>query len=67
MAGLGVLGMGIWVRTDKTQFDPLFGETLMPVAAYILSAVGGLVVFIALIGCYGAAEDSQRLLGIVSI
>lgn len=37
-----------------------------PVGVYILIAVGAVMMFVGFLGCYGAIQESQCLLGTVS-
>lgn len=67
LCGLGVLGIGVWIRTDMVQFDELLGKSMVPIAAYILIAAGGVVLLISLVGCLGALKENRVLLGLVCI
>lgn len=64
---MGILGIGIWVRVDMMQFDALLGTSMVPIAAYVLIAAGGVVMLISLAGCLGALKENKSLLGLVSI
>ncbi|XP_076116190.1 CD151 antigen-like isoform X1 [Mytilus galloprovincialis] len=64
LCGLGVLGIGVWIRIDMVQFDELLGKSMVPIAAYILIAAGGVVLLISLVGCLGALKENRVLLGL---
>ena len=67
LAGLGILGAGVYGRVNKTQFDELFGASALVIVSYIMIGAGGLVVLISLAGCVGAFTQSKIMLAIVSI
>ncbi|CAC5411503.1 CD151 [Mytilus coruscus] len=64
LCGLGVLGIGVWIRIDMVQFDELLGKSMVPIAAYVLIAAGGIVMLISLVGCLGALKEHRVLLGL---
>lgn len=64
LCGMGILGIGIWVRLDMVQFDALLGTSMLPIAAYVLIAAGAVVLLISLAGCFGALMENRSLLGL---
>lgn len=54
---------------DTTQPESSLTSVRPPVSAgvYILIAVGALMMLVGFLGCYGAIQESQCLLGTVSI
>ncbi|XP_052065093.1 CD151 antigen-like [Mytilus californianus] len=67
LCGLGVLGIGVWIRIDMVEFDELLGKSMVPIAAYVLIAAGGVVMLISLVGCLGALKGHRVLLGLYFI
>lgn len=68
LSGIGLLGMGVWMKLDNTltkyldavnvgQAAPLLGQISL-----ILIIIGGVVLLVSLIGCCGAIKKSQPLL-----
>lgn len=64
LCGLGIIGIGIWIRIDMMQFDALLGHSIVPIAAYVLIAAGGVVLLISLAGCIGAWTRNKSLLAL---
>ncbi|XP_053102746.1 CD81 antigen [Hemicordylus capensis] len=70
LAGGIILGVALWLRHDS-QTTTLLGVTLNDskapntfyVGIYILIAVGAVMMFVGFLGCYGAIQESQCLLG----
>ncbi|KAM4617172.1 CD81 antigen [Discoglossus pictus] len=70
LAGGVILGIGLWLRheplTSKLLSQDL-GEKPAPVTfyigIYIVIAVGAVMMFVGFLGCYGAIQESQCLLG----
>uniref|UniRef100_W5MI78 Tetraspanin n=1 Tax=Lepisosteus oculatus TaxID=7918 RepID=W5MI78_LEPOC len=71
MAGGVILGVALWLRHDndtKSLLDlKLEGDeapnTFYIIRVYILIAVGAVMMFVGFLGCYGAIQESQCLLG----
>lgn len=70
LAGCVILGVSLWLRHDtKTSslLDLRFEGTEPPstfyISVYILIAVGAVMMFVGFLGCYGAIQESQCLLG----
>ncbi|KAK4886886.1 hypothetical protein RN001_003157 [Aquatica leii] len=51
IAGLGVLGVGAWIVTDKYKYVELLTTVTYPVITYFLVVAGGLILFITILGC----------------
>ncbi|NXA51659.1 CD81 protein, partial [Nothocercus julius] len=70
LAGGVILGVALWLRHDSQTTNILYlqlGEKQAPntfyVGIYILIAVGAVMMFVGFLGCYGAIQESQCLLG----
>jgi len=72
VTGLGVLGIGIWMKIDPTIVNFLHvvnidqSDALIDHAAMLFIIVGGLVCVVGFVGCVGAIRRSQLLLFVVS-
>ncbi|XP_077816739.1 CD81 antigen isoform X2 [Macaca mulatta] len=72
LAGGVILGVALWLRHDPQTTNLLYlelGDKPAPntfyVGIYILIAVGAVMMFVGFLGCYGAIQESQCLLGTV--
>ncbi|XP_028841912.1 CD81 molecule b [Denticeps clupeoides] len=70
LAGGVILGLALWLRHDnKTsnllllQFEDNQAPNTFYISVYILIAVGTVMMFVGFLGCYGAIQESQCLLG----
>ncbi|EOB01243.1 CD81 protein, partial [Anas platyrhynchos] len=70
LAGGIILGVALWLRHDTQTTSILYlqlGDKQAPntfyVGIYILIAVGAVMMFVGFLGCYGAIQESQCLLG----
>ena len=63
--------MGIWVRVDPNfqEYVQSTAESFnhLYTAAYVLIAVGVIIMVIGFLGCCGAIRESQCMLSLVSI
>ncbi|KAG7280976.1 hypothetical protein CRUP_016608 [Coryphaenoides rupestris] len=73
LAGGVILGVALWLRHDsKTsnllilQFEGHQAPGTFYISVYILIAVGAVMMFVGFLGCYGAIQESQCLLGTIS-
>ncbi|KAG9336343.1 hypothetical protein JZ751_002690 [Albula glossodonta] len=73
LSGGVILGVALWLRHDNQtsqllmlQFDNAQAPTTFYISVYILIAVGALMMLVGFLGCYGAIQESQCLLGTVS-
>lgn len=70
LAGGVILGVALWLRHDPQTTGILYlqiGDKPAPstffIGIYILIAVGAVMMFVGFLGCYGAIQESQCLLG----
>lgn len=64
MAGLAILGIGVWTKIDAGQFDSFLGDSGYELSAYMMMAAGAFVMVVGFLGCYGAIKESRCLLGL---
>ncbi|MEQ2296754.1 hypothetical protein AMECASPLE_027780, partial [Ameca splendens] len=70
LAGIAILGVGIWVKVDSGSIFSFLGKIddvppeLNQVlnVGYLLIAIGGLLVIIGFLGCCGAIRESRCML-----
>ncbi|KAK3602617.1 hypothetical protein CHS0354_034201 [Potamilus streckersoni] len=62
LTGMGISGVGAWIRADVSYFENLIGSSLVPIVAYILMGAGGFIMLVALAGCMGAMKQYKKLL-----
>ncbi|KAL7833610.1 hypothetical protein AOLI_G00285700 [Acnodon oligacanthus] len=70
LAGCVILGVSLWLRHDnKTsnllnlEYEGAEAPSTFYISVYILIAVGAVMMFVGFLGCYGAIQESQCLLG----
>ncbi|XP_028811696.1 CD81 molecule a [Denticeps clupeoides] len=70
LAGGVILGVGLWLRHDQKtsnllelNFEGERAPNTFYISVYILIAVGAVMMFVGFLGCYGAIQESQCLLG----
>ncbi|XP_054856436.1 CD9 antigen [Eublepharis macularius] len=66
LAGTAVLGIGLWLRFDSQTKD-IFrdeGSTTFYTGVYILIGAGALIMLVGFLGCCGAIQESQCMLGL---
>ncbi|XP_040265829.1 CD81 antigen [Bufo gargarizans] len=70
LAGGVILGVALWLRHEPTTSNLLIqqiGDKQVPatfyIGIYIIIAVGAVMMFVGFLGCYGAIQESQCLLG----
>ncbi|KAL4005693.1 hypothetical protein ACER0C_005406 [Sarotherodon galilaeus] len=70
LAGGVILGVALWLRHDSQtsnllilQFDDQQAPGTFYISVYILIAVGAVMMLVGFLGCYGAIQESQCLLG----
>uniref|UniRef100_A0A3Q0RVH0 CD81 molecule b n=1 Tax=Amphilophus citrinellus TaxID=61819 RepID=A0A3Q0RVH0_AMPCI len=70
LAGGVILGVALWLRHDSQtsnllilQFEDHQAPGTFYISVYILIAVGAVMMLVGFLGCYGAIQESQCLLG----
>ncbi|XP_017261110.1 CD81 antigen-like [Kryptolebias marmoratus] len=70
LAGGVILGVALWLRHDTQtssllllQFEGQQAPGTFYISVYILIAVGAVMMLVGFLGCYGAIQESQCLLG----
>ncbi|XP_072291044.1 CD81 antigen-like [Eucyclogobius newberryi] len=70
LAGGVILGVALWLRHDSQtsnllilQFENQQAPGTFYISVYILIAVGAIMMLVGFLGCYGAIQESQCLLG----
>ncbi|XP_059367215.1 CD81 antigen-like [Carassius carassius] len=70
LAGCVILGVSLWLRHDnktssllELKYEGEEAPITFYISVYILIAVGALMMFVGFLGCYGAIQESQCLLG----
>ncbi|XP_062845791.1 CD81 molecule a [Trichomycterus rosablanca] len=70
LAGCVILGVSLWLRHDQKtssllelKFEDKAAPSTFYISVYILIAVGAVMMFVGFLGCYGAIQESQCLLG----
>ncbi|XP_077931642.1 CD9 antigen isoform X2 [Halichoerus grypus] len=68
LAGIAVLAVGLWLRFDS-QTKSIFEQDSQPssfyTGVYILIGAGALMMLVGFLGCCGAVQESQCMLGLV--
>uniref|UniRef100_A0A452TNT9 Tetraspanin n=1 Tax=Ursus maritimus TaxID=29073 RepID=A0A452TNT9_URSMA len=67
LAGIAVLAVGLWLRFDS-QTKSIFEQDSQPssfyTGVYILIGAGALMMLVGFLGCCGAVQESQCMLGL---
>ncbi|KAK3528208.1 hypothetical protein QTP86_025117 [Hemibagrus guttatus] len=70
LAGCVILGVSLWLRHDEKtsnllglKYEGAEAPNTFYISVYILIAVGAVMMFVGFLGCYGAIQESQCLLG----
>ncbi|NP_001273843.1 CD9 antigen [Pelodiscus sinensis] len=67
LAGTAVLAIGLWLRFDtqtKSIFDMESNNSNFYTGVYILIGAGALMMLVGFLGCCGAVQESQCMLGL---
>eukprot|EP00794_Sanderia_malayensis_P018200 gene18200-20016_t len=62
LAGLGLLGVGGYIRYASKDYDSILGKDGLATPANLLIAVGAAVFLVAFVGCIGAIKESKCFL-----
>uniref|UniRef100_A0A8C0TCZ9 Tetraspanin n=1 Tax=Canis lupus familiaris TaxID=9615 RepID=A0A8C0TCZ9_CANLF len=69
LAGIAVLAVGLWLRFDS-QTKSIFEQDTQPssfyTGVYILIGAGALMMLVGFLGCCGAVQESQCMLGLAT-
>uniref|UniRef100_A0A8C7CHF5 Tetraspanin n=1 Tax=Neovison vison TaxID=452646 RepID=A0A8C7CHF5_NEOVI len=69
LAGIAVLAVGLWLRFDS-QTKSIFEQDSQPssfyTGVYILIGAGALMMLVGFLGCCGAVQESQCMLGLAT-
>nr|KAF6373184.1 CD9 molecule [Pipistrellus kuhlii] len=69
LAGIAVLAIGLWLRFDsqtKSIFEQENNQASFYTGVYILIGAGALMMLVGFLGCCGAVQESQCMLGLVT-
>ncbi|NXY20189.1 CD9 protein, partial [Atrichornis clamosus] len=67
LAGTAVLAVGLWLHFDsqtKSVFELESNNTTFYTGVYILIGAGALMMLVGFLGCCGASQESQCMLGL---
>ncbi|NWW78293.1 CD9 protein, partial [Climacteris rufus] len=67
LAGTAVLAVGLWLHFDsqtKSVFELESNDTKFYTGVYILIGAGALMMLVGFLGCCGASQESQCMLGL---
>ncbi|XP_028910298.1 CD9 antigen [Ornithorhynchus anatinus] len=70
LAGITVLAIGLWLRFDsqtKSIFEQEENHAKFYTGVYILIGAGALMMLVGFLGCCGAVQESQCMLGLFFI
>ncbi|KAK3783002.1 hypothetical protein RRG08_015342 [Elysia crispata] len=66
LLGCAILGVGIWLRADESAADFLKDSSKIDTIytlAYVMIAIGFIIMLIGFLGCCGAIRENQCMLG----
>ncbi|KAK3734153.1 hypothetical protein QZH41_017123, partial [Actinostola sp. cb2023] len=62
LTGLGILGVGIWILSFKSNFNSLLGSDNYIIVPGLMIAAGFLVVFVCIVGCVAVIKENRFIL-----
>lgn len=66
LAGIGVLGVGLWTLLDKHEYVSVLTSQTYPVVTYVLISAGALVIIVTILGCCALSKENRAVLICVS-
>ncbi|KAJ7373764.1 hypothetical protein OS493_011373 [Desmophyllum pertusum] len=62
LAGIGILGVGIWIMVYKSDYQSLLDSDIYVIVPGLMIAAGVVVLIVGIVGCLGAAKENRFFL-----
>lgn len=62
LAGIGVMGVGIWIMVYKSDYQSLLDSDIYVIVPGLMIAAGVVVIIVGIVGCLGAAKENRFFL-----
>lgn len=62
LAGLGIMGVGIWIMAYKSDYQSLLDTDIYVIVPGLMIAAGVVVIIVGIVGCLGAAKENRFFL-----
>ncbi|KAL9956037.1 hypothetical protein ACROYT_G037456 [Oculina patagonica] len=62
LAGIGILGVGIWIMVYKSDYQSLLDSDIYVIVPGLMIAAGVVVIIVGIVGCIGAAKENRFFL-----